>query len=481
MYNTPSSRTSKHGAKKAQHRSNRKAHAHSLVSMPVTILPERADPMELPPAEDAAAEQELLASTQLDELQLDVEPETNVSMHETQEPLVRDDSGNGWGVPQAWNEPHEDSVDIDFDPFIGLGVPVADAQEHNLSHDPREAMLELNTPELAPLRLIDDGEDQGRSESISGGLSGSVEPAQPLNEPGPTLEQETGHDSPPVSSHRGSGRTRAPILVTRNPTSPSSLSRQLQNVQSLLPASPQLPSFGFSNPLTNFAAPRITNVTVNGSSFNNPILQTSTDPFVSAKEARRRSTGNFAEARDRDRARLKMTPHAPKLSDSDEDTMPPSAAPKHTRYPTSIVGSDKVVFASFAFLSFPSSPSSPRRLLFIGYENGLQIWDTTHLGEVREILNRRISGAVVACIVLPVPRPGLTKDLYKDKRPLIGIIVEEHDACYLLVYSLASHEVVQKLDFSGASVTSLQASNSFIVVVEHHFTFFFAHIMRSHP
>lgn len=43
--------------------------------------------------------------------------------------------------------------------------------------------------------------------------------------------------------------------------------------------------------------------------------------------------------------------------------------------------------------------------------------------------------------------------------------VEEHDACYLLVYSLASHEVITKLDFSGASVTSIQASRSFIIVV----------------
>ena len=43
--------------------------------------------------------------------------------------------------------------------------------------------------------------------------------------------------------------------------------------------------------------------------------------------------------------------------------------------------------------------------------------------------------------------------------------IEEHDANYLMVYSLVTHEVVKKLDFSGAIVTSIQASNSFIVVV----------------
>lgn len=209
-------------------------------------------------------------------------------------------------------------------------------------------------------------------------------------------------------------------------TSPSSLSRQLQNVQTLLPTSPQLPSLGFSNPLANFAAPRITNVTVSGSSFSNQPTRLATDPFMSPREARRRSTGtSYAESRDRDRIHLNMTPNRGNESD-EEDPVRSGAVARHTRYPSTAISSDKVVFASFATLAGPSSTSPPRRLLFIGYENGLQIWETTHLGEVQELLNRRISGAVVECQLFPAPIPpvgrGVVADLFEHRRPLVGIM-----------------------------------------------------------
>lgn len=176
-------------------------------------------------------------------------------------------------------------------------------------------------------------------------------------------------------------------------------------------------------------------MTVSGSGFNRPTPtpRSTTDPFVSAKEERRRSTGTFVDRdkdKDRDRARLRMTPHITKVDDSDEeDNLPLSAAAKRTRYPSMTSGHDKVVFASFStLLSAAPSPSSSlvRRLLFIGYENGLQIWDTTQLGEVQEILNRRLSGAVVGCSVLPPPRPAMNithvSDSYADRRPLVGIL-----------------------------------------------------------
>lgn len=310
-----------------------------------------------------------------------------------------------------------------------------------------------------------------------GDMSDLVIPATRPEEPEPVLVPAvTRLDSPPPVSPppRSAGRTRAPILASRSPVSPSSLSRKLQNVQAILPSSPHLPSIGgFSNPLANFAAPRISNVTVSGSSFNHPTSQpAAADPFSGAKEARRRSTGNFGDTRDRDRARLRMTQAPSRSSESDEEDpviMPTSATTmKHIGYPSSNSGSkDKVVFSSFAVLE-ATALSAFRRLLFVGYENGLQIWDISHLGEVREILNRRMSGAVVGCSVLPAPRikarhPSLA-DEFAKQRPLIGIVIEEHDANYFMVYSLATHEVVKKLDFSGATVTSIQASNSFIVV-----------------
>ena len=125
--------------------------------------------------------------------------------------------------------------------------------------------------------------------------------------------------------------------------SPSSLSRKLQNVQSILPSSPHLPSIGgFSNPLANFAAPRISNVTVSGSGFNHPTSHPAIDPYTGTKEARRRSTGNFGDNRDRDRTRLRMTQATSRSSESDEEDpmiMPTSTATmKHIRYPSSSSG-----------------------------------------------------------------------------------------------------------------------------------------------
>jgi hypothetical protein len=63
-----------------------------------------------------------------------------------------------------------------------------------------------------------------------------------------------------------------------------------------------------------------------------------------------------------------------------------------------------------------------RRLLFLGYSMGLQIWDCTSLGSVSEILNLSDSdwGRVTFAGVLPAP--SLSKvDPFASQRPLIGV------------------------------------------------------------
>jgi len=62
-----------------------------------------------------------------------------------------------------------------------------------------------------------------------------------------------------------------------------------------------------------------------------------------------------------------------------------------------------------------------KRLLFLGYSTGLQIWDCTNLGSVVEILNPSRSdwGQVTFAGVLPPPPS--TLDLFTFKRSLIGI------------------------------------------------------------
>lgn len=68
--------------------------------------------------------------------------------------------------------------------------------------------------------------------------------------------------------------------------------------------------------------------------------------------------------------------------------------------------------------------SLSRRLLFLGYRSGLQVWDCTNLGSVCEIVN--ISGGdawgqVTFAGVLPDPNPRVDKSL-ASKRPLIGVM-----------------------------------------------------------
>lgn len=420
---------------------------------------------------DSNEKQELVVDTpQLDLLQLRDEDEARQVVEEIPQPVSGARSADERSAPAERDGPNEDALDLTFNPFSSVSDISTTAETHNSLYEHREEPMPQPEPERpGGLRPSDDndGDTVERDVPRYGALSDILEASrseEPERGPG-QISEVTLLDSPPVSPARAPGRTRAPILASRNPTSPSSLSRQLQNVQAFLPTSPQL---GFTNPLSNFAAPRISNVTVSGSSFHYPTSRPSTDPFVNAKEARRRSTGTSGETKDRDRARLRMTPHASKSSESDEDAMPPSTISEHTRYPTTSGGKDKVVFASFATLAYPSPSSPPRRLLFVGYENGLQIWDTTHLSEVRELLNRRMPGAVAACSILPTPRLPLrqdsVRDVYAPLRPLLGIVIEEHDASYLLVYSLATHEEIKKLNFSGATVMSIQASSSFIVV-----------------
>lgn len=66
--------------------------------------------------------------------------------------------------------------------------------------------------------------------------------------------------------------------------------------------------------------------------------------------------------------------------------------------------------------------SNARRLLFLGYSVGLQIWDCSCLGSVSEILN--LSGSDRGCIssagVLPAP-PSSSVDPFVSQRPLIGM------------------------------------------------------------
>ncbi|KAH9949200.1 hypothetical protein B0H21DRAFT_840758, partial [Amylocystis lapponica] len=104
-----------------------------------------------------------------------------------------------------------------------------------------------------------------------------------------------------------------------------------------------------------------------------------------------------------------------------------------------------------------------RRLLMLGYATGLQVWDCSNLGSVSEILN--LSGAPWGSVELVgvLPDPVDSKaDLFRTKRPLIGILSRTGEWPDFVVYSLRTHEIVKTMSFSG--LTSFSAASHLIVL-----------------
>jgi hypothetical protein len=63
-----------------------------------------------------------------------------------------------------------------------------------------------------------------------------------------------------------------------------------------------------------------------------------------------------------------------------------------------------------------------RRLLLLGYTSGLQVWDCTDLGTVKEIVNLSTGWGKVTCVRI-LPQPATTKDdAFAQHRPLLGIM-----------------------------------------------------------
>lgn len=64
-----------------------------------------------------------------------------------------------------------------------------------------------------------------------------------------------------------------------------------------------------------------------------------------------------------------------------------------------------------------------RRILFLGYTTGLQIWDCTILGSVSEILNLTdySFGSITFAAILATPNTSRHRDSDSDE-PLIGVV-----------------------------------------------------------
>ncbi|KAF8587051.1 hypothetical protein K439DRAFT_1631042 [Ramaria rubella] len=101
------------------------------------------------------------------------------------------------------------------------------------------------------------------------------------------------------------------------------------------------------------------------------------------------------------------------------------------------------------------------KVLLLAYSSGLQIWDTSNLGAVRELLNLKTeslhsSGPVLSAAVLPTPTG--SPDDFEGARPLLGILTPTH----FTTLSLSTHSIIKQTSFTGAS--AIVARPAFIVI-----------------
>ncbi|KAI0059285.1 hypothetical protein BV25DRAFT_1961843 [Artomyces pyxidatus] len=135
--------------------------------------------------------------------------------------------------------------------------------------------------------------------------------------------------------------------------------------------------------------------------------------------------------------------------------------PSLARYPGSDEG-ERITWAKWANVS-AAAQRRERRLLFLGYISGLQIWDCTNLDSIVELLNLPNPdwGRIWSADVLPTPSS--SDDQFARARPLVGAIAKrsgQHPD--FIVYSLATHRVVKKLSVVG--LVSSSANSNFIII-----------------
>ncbi|KAL6303055.1 hypothetical protein BKA93DRAFT_917639 [Sparassis latifolia] len=230
-------------------------------------------------------------------------------------------------------------------------------------------------------------------------------------------------------------------LIHSEPTTLESFSRTIRNY---VPSSIPIPSAG---PIP----PRISRPESFGS-------------FLSPSRLNRASSQHAHESRGKRRGSEASHPswereYTPVFNLDEEvpegSTRYPGLAPDETR-------AEEVLWAGWDSL-VEDDAEKPRRLLILGYPSGLQIWDSTDLGAVSELLNlSRDWGAVVYAGVLPNPRLSSKDDPMREKRPLLGVVSETRGNIEFVVYSLRTHEVVKRLPTPG--LRAFSASDNFIIL-----------------
>ncbi|KDQ51941.1 hypothetical protein JAAARDRAFT_40559 [Jaapia argillacea MUCL 33604] len=313
------------------------------------------------------------------------------------------------------------------------------------SPQPTDYDLEADVERDGVRGLIEFDPDDGVVEGVGTLGLGGVDEAYPTSPSplslDPTSRSPVYSDEAPVAIQSGDegdkGHTRSPVL-SKEPTMLESFSRTFRNY---VPSSIPVPSAGPT-------PPRVSRPVSFGSFLTASGAVTSMAP--------RRGTTTSGKRRDSG-THIHGSPPFEALFESDhEDDLVREGL---TSYP-SINTDDEIIWARWDSLS---DGGMSRRILFVGYRAGFQIWDCTSLGSISEFLNLSDAqwGQVTFASVLPSPTASHA-DRFADDRPLVGIVSHLRGIPECIIYSLRRHRIVKKLSFPGLRTISPNAD--FIIV-----------------
>ncbi|OCH85153.1 hypothetical protein OBBRIDRAFT_798469 [Obba rivulosa] len=356
-------------------------------------------------------------------------------------------------TPQSDDAPSAPSS-FDDRPAIGPGPWF----RQDITRDPdvvRDGVANIRLHEESPQRreTMFDGGQQDEGESVLGDITATAPHEAPSSKPsaGSVIQAKETHTESPV------GHVRGPVL-SRELTTLETFSRALRNY---VPSSIPIPSAAptpprVSRPLSfgSFLSPSATQMTHQH------------DGEVGDKHRRRASEDVSS------RRMSWATQGSPDLGGNnpifslDEEVMEDDLhhdARFTSRYPVE-EPLEPIAWAGWDNLTIDGRS---RRLLFLGFHTGLQVWDCTNLGSVFELLN--LTGPQWATVemagILPHPHTS-TDDLFGEMRPLIGILSTDGGRSEFRAYSLRTHEVVKTISFPA--LCSFSVSEHFIVLSESH-------------
>ncbi|KAG8218093.1 hypothetical protein J3R82DRAFT_3608 [Butyriboletus roseoflavus] len=343
-----------------------------------------------------------------------------------------------------------------FRPLLQLdNSPSWTAERLTLAHPdrpgPSDSASNIQLPShiqhVTVVPIADDDDDDDPPTKHEGHVV-SVSPLQVVS-PFPRSASSALSLSPPTWH----GHTRSPVLA-RQPTMLENFSRTVRNyVPTSIPvptAAPSPPRVSRPVSFGNFMG-----VNLGHSLSHSTERESSAESPSDRRRMRQSPSQHFSGVK----ASLLDSPDAQMAILGPEDGDVVHGNHLLTEYPTVAEG-DNVLWSRWD--SIPQPNSKPRRVLFLGYSYGFQVWDCTNLASVSELLNLSgpTWGRVTFAGVLPPP---LADDgQLISLRPLIGVISNTRSQSIMLIYSLRSHEVVKRLPFHN--VLSF-ASNSLFTVV----------------